>query len=150
MYNEWRPGFCTPASAYCYSNLSACGVLMCWMICVSTLRRVKVERITHRSSATRCCDMSLCDACESQHWLRCSRLLCSKWVSDVAGWFLFIFSGTVEFMIMTICPPLSFVTGWIICTGQSLNSSLWKNSQSQNGCLLYDLHFPHQWGYRVF
>lgn len=44
---------------------------------------------------------------------------------------------------VTIFQPLSFVTGWIICTGQSLNNSLWKYNQSQDGCLFYDLHYPH-------
>lgn len=42
----------------------------------------------------------------------------------------------------TLSPPLPFVTGWRICTGQSLNSSLWKYNQSQDGRLLYDLHSP--------
>lgn len=47
----------------------------------------------------------------------------------------------MQFKTNGACPPLSFVTDWIICTGQILNQPLWKYNH-QDGDLRYDLHFP--------
>lgn len=33
-------------------------------------------------------------------------------------------------------PPLSFVTGWIMCTGQSLNNSSWKYNLKMDACFM--------------
>lgn len=51
---------------------------------------------------------------------------------------------------VAVSPPLSFTTGWIICTGQSLNNSLWKSNQSQDGCLPYNLHSPRHFDMESF